>query len=87
MNSCREDYYVLQLAGSQGKSDGARSLIRAAACLRREVWAKFRGSGQLPGVGISGMRERMNALRGTFEVTSDDSGTTIRASVPIRGGG
>jgi two-component system NarL family sensor kinase len=48
-----------------------------------EVLARFRESGQLPGVGISGMRERMNALRGTFEIISDSSGSTIRVSVPI----
>jgi signal transduction histidine kinase len=48
-----------------------------------EVLARFRESGQLPGVGISGMRERMNALRGTFEIISDASGSTIRAIVPM----
>jgi len=47
-----------------------------------EVMSKFRASGQLPGVGISGMRERMNALRGTFDVISSESGTTVRVSVP-----
>jgi PAS domain S-box-containing protein len=47
-----------------------------------EVLTRFRESGQLPGVGISGMRERTNALRGTFEVISDSSGSTIRVSVP-----
>ena len=47
-----------------------------------EVLSKFRASGLLPGVGISGMRERMNALRGTFDVISSESGTTVRVSVP-----
>ncbi|MFY9791636.1 MAG: PAS domain-containing protein [Candidatus Sulfotelmatobacter sp.] len=48
-----------------------------------EVLAKFQENGQLPGVGISGMRERMNALRGTFDVISGVSGTTITVSVPV----
>lgn len=48
-----------------------------------EVLAKFQENGQLPGVGISGMRERMNALRGTFDVISGVSGTTIAVSVPL----
>ena len=48
-----------------------------------EVLAKFQENGQLPGVGISGMRERMNALRGTFDVISGVSGTTITVSVPL----
>jgi signal transduction histidine kinase len=47
-----------------------------------EVLAKLRDNRQLPGVGISGMRERMNALRGTFDVISSESGTTVRVSVP-----
>ncbi len=34
-------------------------------------------------MGISGMRERMNALHGTFKVTSSSSGTTIAVTVPI----
>lgn len=48
-----------------------------------EILAKFHQSGQLPGVGISGMRERMNALRGTFNIISGVSGTTIAASLPL----
>ncbi|MGC2259019.1 MAG: PAS domain-containing protein [Candidatus Sulfotelmatobacter sp.] len=48
-----------------------------------EVLAKFQENGQLPGVGISGMRERVNALRGTFDVISGVSGTTITVSVPV----
>ena len=48
-----------------------------------EMLAKFRQAGQLPGMGVSGMRERMNALHGSFEILSDPSGTTIAVSVPI----
>jgi PAS domain S-box-containing protein len=48
-----------------------------------EILGRFQRTGQLPGMGISGMRERMNALHGTFKVTSSSSGTTIAVTVPI----
>jgi PAS domain S-box-containing protein len=53
--------------------------------LAPEILFKFRQSGQLPGVGISGMRERINGLRGTFDITSGTSGTTIAVSLPVSG--
>src|SRR6185437_4175447 len=37
------------------------------------------------GVGINGMRERLNDLGGTFEITSDQRGTVVRATIPLRG--
>jgi len=37
------------------------------------------------GVGLAGMRERMNELNGTLEMESEGRGTTIRAVVPLRG--
>jgi two-component system, NarL family, sensor kinase len=52
-----------------------------------EVLTKFRESGQLSGVGITGMQERMIALGGTFDVKSSESGTTISVSVPVGVGG
>jgi PAS domain S-box-containing protein len=50
-----------------------------------EILSRFRESGQSPGVGISGMRERVIGLRGTFDLKSDHSGTTIIVTVPISG--
>jgi len=44
------------------------------------------GEGML-GVGILGMRERMRQLGGTLEILSADSGTTVRAVLPIGGRG
>jgi len=38
------------------------------------------------GVGLAGMRERMNELNGTLEMESQGRGTTIRAVVPLRAG-
>jgi signal transduction histidine kinase len=39
--------------------------------------------GTNPGVGLSGMRERVRELGGTLEVQSDDNGTTVTAALPI----
>jgi two-component system CheB/CheR fusion protein len=37
------------------------------------------------GVGIAGMRERVNHLRGTFELVSGEKGTTVISRIPIPG--
>jgi PAS domain S-box-containing protein len=50
-----------------------------------DILSQFRHSGKLPGVGISGMRERINGLHGTFDIISDVSGTTIVATLSIAG--
>ena len=39
--------------------------------------------GKRVGVGISGMRERLNDLGGTLEIESTDRGTTVRAKIPL----
>jgi signal transduction histidine kinase len=49
-----------------------------------EILSKFRQSGQLPGVGVSGMRERINSLRGTLDIVSDGSGTTVSVKLPVQ---
>jgi signal transduction histidine kinase len=48
-----------------------------------EVLSKFGQSGQLSGVGISGMRERINSLHGIFEIVSNANGTTIAVKLPV----
>ena len=35
------------------------------------------------GVGLSGMRERVRELGGTFEIQSNDNGTTVTAQLPV----
>lgn len=41
------------------------------------------GDGINGGVGLSGMRERVNDLGGTFQVQSDGHGTTIVVTIPL----
>jgi signal transduction histidine kinase len=35
------------------------------------------------GVGLAGMRERLNELNGNLEIESDGRGTSMRATVPL----
>jgi signal transduction histidine kinase len=35
------------------------------------------------GVGIAGMSERIEQLGGSFEISSRDQGTTVRARLPL----
>jgi signal transduction histidine kinase len=35
------------------------------------------------GVGIQGMRERINQLKGTFDIEFTKKGTTVRVGVPL----
>jgi PAS domain S-box-containing protein len=39
---------------------------------------------QASGVGISGMRERLRQFQGELRIRSDDSGTTISATIPLQ---
>jgi signal transduction histidine kinase len=48
-----------------------------------EMLSRFRQSGQLPGVGISGMRERINRLHGSFEINSNATGAKIVVTLPV----
>jgi signal transduction histidine kinase len=50
-------------------------------------WAPADGaSGKqfVPGVGIMGMPERMRQLSGKFDIIPSETGTTIRAVVPLQ---
>jgi signal transduction histidine kinase len=48
-----------------------------------ERLAKMNGSGSDVGVGIAGMRERLQELGGKLEIESDSTGTLLRASIPL----
>ena len=68
-------------------------IIREADSLIMEVEDKGRGFqaasledgriGSWVGLGLRGMKERIRHLGGSFEVKSDNQGTTIRASLPM----
>jgi two-component system, NarL family, sensor kinase len=44
---------------------------------------KVRREGAVLGVGIAGMKQRLQQLRGRLEITSGGSGTAVTASVPV----
>jgi signal transduction histidine kinase len=48
-----------------------------------ETLEGFRANGSQPGVGLSGMRERINDLGGKFEIRSDVHGTAVIVRVPV----
>jgi signal transduction histidine kinase len=48
-----------------------------------ELLQGSQASGLHSGVGLSGMRERVNDLGGTFEIQSSGNGTLIRVSIPL----
>jgi signal transduction histidine kinase len=47
-----------------------------------ETLAKISSVG-LPGVGLRGMRERVTALGGGFEILSEGKGTTVKVAIPL----
>jgi signal transduction histidine kinase len=76
-------------------SDNARiRLVRVAETLVLEVHDRGHGipaaslthimsGGGVAGVGIAGMRERIEHLGGRLEISSSDHGTTVRARLPL----
>ncbi len=50
-------------------------------CADRLELMNWNGPGA--GVGLAGMRERMDELNGSLEIKSNSAGTTIRATVPL----
>jgi len=57
--------------------------IRDNGCgIPAERLMRLRGASAETGVGLAGMRERMNELNGELQLESDGSGTTLRAIVP-----
>ena len=43
-------------------------------------------NGFRPGIGTLGMRERLKELAGVLEIASDESGTRVRAVIPVGAG-
>ena len=72
-------------------SNVARVSVGADA---HRVWLEVRDHGKgiprkegrlafRPGIGTTGMQERINELSGTIELTSDQTGTLVRAVIPL----
>ena len=58
--------------------------VRDFGCgIAAERLARLRSTSAETGVGLAGMRERLNELSGHFEIESDGLGTTVRATVPL----
>jgi signal transduction histidine kinase len=47
-----------------------------------ELLNRFRSSGSA-GVGLAAMRERVRELRGSFEIESNERGTSLRVTIPV----
>jgi PAS domain S-box-containing protein len=77
------------------RSATARIRLRAErGCLALEITDRGRGmpadvlasvtsGSSAPGVGLAGMRERLQQLGGALHIESNDHGTTLRATVPL----
>ena len=67
--------------------DGRATLaVRDYGCgFEPEQMKRFRSGSDL-GVGLAGMRERVNELGGVLEVHSEEPGTSIRVTLPIAKG-
>ena len=65
---------------------GAKLEIEDAGSGMRAIGTEmFDGRRVRPGVGISGMRERLRLLGGKLEIKSSPRGTTVKASLPLDG--
>jgi two-component system, NarL family, sensor kinase len=65
-------------------AESATLVIRDYGCgIPAERLARLRDARAGTGVGLAGMRERMNELKGEIEIESDGSGTSLRAIVPL----
>lgn len=55
--------------------------------LHVNIWDNGKGSEKITeGIGISGMRERLNSINGELEIKSLNSGFTIRLTIPLQNG-
>jgi signal transduction histidine kinase len=54
--------------------------------IKPSVLARAREAGAGPGIGLTGMFERVRDLGGVLQIDSDSSGTCVRATVPVMSG-
>jgi signal transduction histidine kinase len=72
------DIRVCQFAGGL-----ALEVADTGTGIPAETLAKISTVG-LPGVGLRGMRERVTALGGAFEIVSEGKGTTVKVAIPLQ---
>jgi len=75
------------------RHSGSKTAIVEIGTDSHQVWLEVRdqgkGAGQpspgsfRPGMGITGMRERVSDIGGTLEIASDSAGTRVRAIIPL----
>lgn len=51
--------------------------------IKPAVLSRLRAASSESGVGLAGMRERLNKLNGKLEIEADENGTLLRAIVPL----
>ena len=68
----------------KAERDGLTLEIADRGCgMSAAVLSSVTNGGGAPGVGLLGMRERLQQLDGTLRIESNDRGTTLRAMVPF----
>lgn len=71
------------------RHSGSKTAIIRVGTDSRQAWLEVQDQGAgsssefRPGIGITGMRERVKELAGTLEISSNESGTRVRAVLPL----
>ncbi len=71
------------------RHSGSKTAAIRVGADSQQVWLEVQdegigsAGGFTPGIGITGMRERVKDLSGTLDISSDASGTRIRAVLPL----
>lgn len=75
---------LTNVARHSGSPDARVDLVSAGGELQVTVTDSGRGMGDRhPGVGLTSMRERAALLGGTLEIRTSDSGSVVRARIPV----
>ena len=75
------------------RHSGSKTATLMVGTNQHQVWIEIQDQGKgnrggnsdsfRPGVGITGMHERLKALAGVLEITSDQNGTRVKAVIPL----
>lgn len=75
------------------RHSGSKTAVVSVGRDSQQVWLEVRDQGNgatkpstpfRPGMGITGMRERVKDIGGVLEIASDGEGTRVRAVIPLR---